>query len=174
MIDAAFTIRIADAQDAKDALGIEHQIDLAITPDPGLAMGWIDLRKDPWEVVLYGGLAPAFASFCLWHELGHARQVERDYGGDVVGFLSDYAAYARGPWGEYDDDPDVQSRRFNLAPWEAEAHLTAWEHRMRVLTGPGIDELIDPDTARDTAQYFANVCVTVDEITEAALDWRHI
>lgn len=176
----AFTIRIADAQDAKWSLGISGEIELCVieAPDamgrPGFA--WFDMLTDPRRIVLLADLTPAFASWCLWHELGHARQLEVDYGNDPHAFLHDYGVVAWEAWDQAVEDevePEVRLRGFNLLGWEAEAHLVAWENRMTPLTGPGDPLLAGMDKPPDGARYMEWCGFTPYEVTTEGLAYRH-
>lgn len=89
---------------------------------------WINPEKGQEDFIfVMPDLPYLFASYAIWHELGHQRQLEVDYDMDVTRLILDHRSAER-----------VLPRReaLFLVPLEADANLTAHEHCEEVLTEP--------------------------------------
>jgi len=169
MIDCAYEVNIPKAESLWKHMLPEADPSVTVAVigrnswNPGFA--WVQYSEDPVMVVLENCLAPAFASWCLIHELAHVRQWYLDYDSDTAGMLADYGEYA---WNWHGKD----QRGFNLTPWEAEAHLTAWEYRMTVLCTPGKPGVVDRNTPPDPYRFAQWSDFDLHEIIDLGHEYR--
>lgn len=163
MTEPAFDIDWGAAQAAKDSLGIEGPIEITQEfPLMDGANGYADLWN---RRVILNALTPwRFASYALWHELAHFRQWQHDWDEDAQGMMHDYN-YAWF-WGE--ESPAA----LQLLPWEAEAHLTAYENRDTLLTMPGAAEPLQP--ALGWWSFFRVLRIDLPEIIEIGTEYRKV
>lgn len=123
---------------AAPALGLPRgtEIDIIATDDREQQAALSFSEDGDLAVIIPDRFSPAFASYCIWHELAHARQFLLDYDGDQVSFFDHYWWLQEDPWwGEEGIEND--SYAWHYSPWEADAHWTAREHRRDRLTHPG-------------------------------------
>ena len=196
-----FEIDLDLANEARLSLGIKEEVNLCIggvPPHLGLAaMKRPGLDHGPYSVMFQPGLPWRMASFALWHELGHVRQCERDFAGDDRVFNDAYfqaVSFLHGSWIEQllrrslGPDPrlseaereleyETTMRQYHIGnPYEAEAHLTAYENEATVLTRPG-DLSVEPfdktyELYGSVAEALSAIKVDMPEVVLLGEDYR--
>ena len=173
---AAWNMRWDRAQAAKHRLGIKGPVDIVLADftDDSFMYTWFS--GDHPVIFAARDLHPEFASFCLWHELKHVEQVEREYGGDGLAFLHDYHAAGEslglevGPDGFVETNSEDELLWYAMLPWECDANLCGWENRMTLLTRRGRGE--HQAGPQGSWWYFRDLGLDIDAIKMVAAEYR--